>query len=196
MLFLSWKRSINSYLNLLWRASDLGAKLSMDWSKAPTSPWSWSIPILQGSNPETSRKILTNLKYYKSILLPKKKKENYACSNNSCFYRTLSVFWEKFWSLTLFKWMFSCWWSQQGLNLMWFALYASHTGPALHPSRSGSVIVFVDPNCCLLHRHKWLEFSLWIGECPLHSCDSMPNSNLCYKIIFCCSQGAVIIGTK
>lgn len=32
--------------------------------------------------------------------------------------------------------------------------------PALYPSRPGSVIVFVGPNCCLLHRHKWPEFSI------------------------------------
>lgn len=32
--------------------------------------------------------------------------------------------------------------------------------PALYPSRPGSVIVFAGPNCCLLHRHKWPEFSI------------------------------------
>lgn len=147
------------------------------------TPWLKGIIVLWGSNAEISRKYLFNLKPFKSILF-KKKKKSYAYSKSSHLHSTSCLFFNKVPKFNTFKMSGFLLMEQARVKFDMVCSVCQSYSPALYPSRPGSVIVFVGPNCCLLHRHKWLEFSIWIRKCPLCSSDSIPNSNFCYKILF------------
>lgn len=78
-------------------------------------------------------------------------------SNNSHTYSASCVFFSKALKLDTFKIAVFLPVEQARVKFDVICSVCQSHGPALPQSRSGSVNVFVGPNCCLLHRHNDLS---------------------------------------
>lgn len=121
---------------------------------AGDSPWSLSLPILQGAQPETSRQILTDLKYSKNVIVIK---ESHKRGNNSHTCSAFCVLLNKALKLNIYKAAVLLLMEPARVKSDVICSVCQSHGPALPQSRSGSVNVFVGLNCCFLHRHNDLS---------------------------------------